>query len=99
MELNGKQRRALRSQAHHLRPAVIVGDAGMSPAVLARVDQELEDLELIKVKLGKNAGIKAKIAAPHLAEVTGSAVAQVVGGVVTLYRRRADRPEVALPGL
>lgn len=97
MELTGKQRRYLRSLAHHLDPVVQVGQAGVTEAVLAKVDQELEHHELIKVKVLESSLLTAGEAAPLLGAVEGAAVAQTIGRVVLMYRKRQKDPEIRLP--
>ncbi len=97
MELTGKQRRYLRGLAHHLDAVVQVGDAGVSDAVVAKVDVELDNHELIKVKIGQGSAVGKKEAAAELAKRTKSHVAQVIGRTVVLYRRRKEKPEIRLP--
>ena len=50
IELSPAERRALRARAHHLRPVVIIGDAGLTPAVLKEIDAHLKSHELIKIR-------------------------------------------------
>jgi putative YhbY family RNA-binding protein len=45
------EKRALRAQAHTLRPVVIVGHHGLTPAVLKEIDTSLRAHELIKVRV------------------------------------------------
>lgn len=96
MELTSKQRKYLKGLAHHLKPCVQVGDKGVSSAVIAKVSAELENHELIKVKLGE-APLKAKDAGPILAEHTAAALVQVIGKTVVLYKPREKEPEIRLP--
>lgn len=96
MELTGKQRAHLRGLAHHLNPTVQIGDRGISSAVVAKVVAELENHELIKVKIG-DSPVKAKEAAPILVEQTGAHLVQVIGKVVVLYKKRKKKPEIRLP--
>ena len=51
ISLNALQRRYLRGQAHHLHPVVMIGDAGLSEAVMREVDLNLKSHELIKVRI------------------------------------------------
>lgn len=44
-------RRALRARAHHLQPVVMIGDAGLTPAVLKEIDTHLKSHELIKIRV------------------------------------------------
>ncbi len=97
MPLKGKQARYLRSLAHHLKPVVMVGNAGLTDAVERKLDVELENHELIKVKVLEGAPLSAKEAAPLLEARLGAQVAQVIGRTVVLYRQREEDPEIVLP--
>ena len=50
MELSERQRRYLRGLGHALNPVLLIGNAGVSPAVVAEATRALHDHELIKVK-------------------------------------------------
>lgn len=96
MSLTGKQRRYLRGLAHHLQPVVLTGANGLSEALFAKVREELENHELIKVRIG-DGPMTAKEGAEPLAKATESDVAQVIGRIVVLYKRRKKDPEIRLP--
>ena len=97
MALSGKEARHLRGLAHHLNPVVMVGDSGVTDAVIDKVEFELENHELIKVRVaGEREEVEA--AAALLVERTGADLAGRVGKVVMLYRpRREGKPTVKLP--
>ncbi|MCB9794198.1 MAG: ribosome assembly RNA-binding protein YhbY [Alphaproteobacteria bacterium] len=97
MELTGKQRRYLRGLGHHLSPVVRVGQAGLTEALEAKTAAELENHELIKVKVGDGADDSPKSAAEHLAQACDAALVQVLGGTALLYRPREKDPEIRLP--
>ena len=88
--MKGTERAALRAEAHHLTPKVHVGQHGLSPTLIASLDDALRTHELVKVKLGKNADLKAKDAAGQLAGATKSEVIQVIGHTATFYRENPD---------
>jgi len=96
MELSGKQKRYLRGLGHHLKPVVMVGKDEVNEAVLASTDEALEIHELIKVKLQEGCIRERKSVAAELAAETGSAVAQVMGRTILLYRP-ATEPQIILP--
>lgn len=96
MSLTGKQRRYLRGLAHHLRADVQVGNAGLSDALVDKVDRELGHHELIKIRVGA-ADMTTKEAAKYLAEKTSSHVVQTIGHTVVLYREADEDPEIHLP--
>ena len=89
MPLTSKQARQLRGLAHPLQPVVQVGDKGVTQAVINKVDTELENHELIKVKIAADRD-EVKAAAIALCQATGAELAGSVGKVVMLYRRRKE---------
>jgi RNA-binding protein len=90
--LSGKDRAALRAEAHHLTPTVHVGQHGLSPTLIQSLDDALRTRELVKVQLGRQVELTAKAAAQSLAEATSSSVVQVIGKTVTLYRENPEIP-------
>ena len=99
--LTSNQRRHLRGLAHGLAAVVHVGKQGFTPAVRLQLDAALEDHELIKVRLA--AARPARPARPAIAamlvDATGAEHVGSIGGVLILYRRRADaeRRSIVLP--
>lgn len=96
MSLTPRQARFLRSLAHPLDPVVRVGAAGVTDAVVDKTDKELEIHELIKVKVEAERD-EVRDAAERLSSATRAEVAQVIGKVVVLYRKRAKKPTIRLP--
>lgn len=96
MALTTRQSRFLRSLAHPLDPVVRVGAAGVTDAVIDKTDKELEIHELLKVKIDADRD-EVRTCAASLASATRSDVAQIIGKVVVLYRRRAKKPTIRLP--
>lgn len=96
--LTAKQKKQLKSLAHHLDPLVRVGDKGITDGVLDAVDQALTDHELIKVKVLEDAPIDRKAAGAALAEPLDAHDIGVVGRVVILYRRHPEHPVIPLKG-
>jgi len=96
--LTSRQRGRLRSLAHSLEPAVLVGRAGVTDAVVREVDDALEARELIKVRLPGDREERARAAAA-MAERTSSELAGQIGRVAILYRGNPDpaRRKVDLP--
>lgn len=88
-QLTGRDRRALRSQAHGLRPVVQVGAAGVGESLLAAVDVALRDHELVKLEIARERDERALLA-EEVAARTGSAVAGLIGRMAILYRPAAN---------
>jgi RNA-binding protein len=95
--LSERQRRHLKGLAHPLKPVIRLGNAGVTPAVVAETQRALADHELIKVKApgGDREARDALIAA--LAQASGSALVQRIGNVAVLYRPRPEPPRLLLP--
>lgn len=93
--LRGFQKRALRARAHALSAVAQVGDAGLSPGVLAAVDEALRDHELVKVRMREPED--KKVQARALARATGAALCGLVGHTVILYRPHPEAPRIRLP--
>jgi RNA-binding protein len=89
--LRGKDRAALRAEAHHLAPAVQLGAQGITESLVKSLDEALRARELVKVKLGKGAEGGARDAANDLAARTNAEVVQVIGRTFTLYREKRGR--------
>jgi RNA-binding protein len=96
-ELTGKQRRYLRALGQRLTATLHVGHEGVSEAVVAQADAQLEAHELIKVRVGENAPEDRHETAERLAARTRAHLAQVLGRTALLYRRRQEEPRVVLP--
>ena len=70
MALTGKQRRYLRGLAHHLKPVVLTGASGVTEQVLTKVATELENHELIKVKVNDGPDIAREVASDVAARLS-----------------------------
>lgn len=88
--LTGKQKKYLRGLAHHLEPVVFVGREGLSETVIQSVLDTLKTRELIKVKLGQNCAVPKKEAASRLAELTHTALVQLIGKTIILFQANKD---------
>lgn len=96
MDLTTKQRQYLKGLAHHLKPCVQIGGNGLTSALAEKTLFELENHELIKVKVGEGP-MSGRDAGPLLAEQVEAALVQVIGKTIVLYKRRRKDPEIKLP--
>ena len=95
-DLTGKQKRQLRALAHALKPVVQMGQKGATEALKAKVNQELEVHELIKVKVSGDCLESPKEAGVLLSEACRAALVQVIGRTVVLYRAHSEEPAIQL---
>lgn len=96
MPLTVKQRKFLRAQVHSRKPVVIVGNAGLTTAVIDEIDAALAHHELIKVRVnaGDRAARRAMIEA--IVAQTDAELVQTLGHVASFYRP-TDPPKLTLP--
>ena len=87
--LNVKQKRKLKSLAHHLKPVVYIGRNGITDTVIEAVDKALSAHELIKVKFIDFKDEKKNII-QNIAEKTDSAFISIIGNVAILFRQNGD---------
>jgi RNA-binding protein len=90
MPLAEKLKRDLRQRGHSLKPVVIIGNAGLSEAVIREIDLSLEHHELLKVRLGgADREAKRRLIASICAACHAELV-QSIGHIALIYRRRAE---------
>jgi RNA-binding protein len=90
MAITGKERAELRAEAHHLDPLVHIGAQGITPTLIASLDDALRTRELVKVQLGRPVDERPRAIAERLAEATDAVVVQVIGRTATLYRENPE---------
>lgn len=98
--LNNKQIKYLRGMGHKLSPLVLIGKEGLSNSLLTAIDTELDNHELIKVKIGNNSNVDKKQAAALLPQKTSSGLVQLIGKTLLLYRenpKRDKKKRIKLP--
>ena len=86
MSLRGKQKRFLRSKAHHLQPIFQIGKGGINSARIVQIEEALEKRELIKVSLLQNTDEVAEEAAQVLEKEIDCEIVQIIGRVIVLYK-------------
>lgn len=96
--LKGSQRKYLRSQAHHLKPLVMIGRNGITEQLLGSVDLALKDHELIKIKFGEFKESKKEISA-EIAQTTKSEVVGIIGNIAIFYRPhpQTEKRKIKIP--
>ena len=96
MSLTQAQRRHLRKLAHHLKPVVIVGSAGLTEGVLAEIDSALAHHELVKIRVNAADRDERQAMIERIAENTGADWVLSIGHVAAFYRA-AEKPKIVLP--
>jgi len=97
MELSERQRKYLRGLGHALNPVLLIGQHGMTKAVVAEAKRALHDHELIKVKFrGAERGAR-DTGLTELATATDSVLIQRIGHTALYYKRRNEGPGIVIP--
>jgi RNA-binding protein len=86
MALSATEKKFCRSIGHHLKPIVLIGNAGLSDAVLAELERALEDHELIKVKVAAEDRDAKRATIAALAGAVNCEVVHSIGNVALVYR-------------
>jgi len=97
MSLSTSQKRYLRGLAHALSPVVMVGNKGITPALVKELDNALDQHELVKVKIGGDDRAARAGQIDALAEQASAEVVQRIGHVASYFRRNREDPKIALP--
>ncbi|MGM9925501.1 MAG: ribosome assembly RNA-binding protein YhbY [Bacillus sp. (in: firmicutes)] len=95
--LTGKQKRFLRSKAHHLTPIFQVGKGGVNDNMIRQIEEALEARELLKVSILQNCDVDKATVAQELAEGTKAELVQLIGLTVVLYKESKENKQLELP--
>ena len=88
--LTSDMKRVLKSRAHALKPIVLLGHQGLTPAVLSEIDIALNHHELIKIKLPQVERDARLLLVQEILSVTHSDLVQSMGRIVTIYKEKQD---------
>jgi putative YhbY family RNA-binding protein len=90
LKLTPAQRSDLRSQAHGLDPVVMIGDSGLTPAVMKEIDASLNSHGLIKIRvLGDDRDARVGHYETICADL-GAAPVQHIGKLLVIYRPKKE---------
>jgi putative YhbY family RNA-binding protein len=96
-EITPAERQALRGRAHGLNPVVLIGEAGLAPAVIAEIDRALNAHELIKIRVIGAAREAREALLDQVCAATGAAPVQHIGKVLVIYRERPPEEQAEVP--
>ncbi|WP_423681738.1 MULTISPECIES: YhbY family RNA-binding protein [unclassified Undibacterium] len=90
LKLTPAERSELRSEAHGLKPIVLIGDAGLSSAVLKEIDAGLNAHGLIKVRVfGDDREARSAMYDTICAELNAAPI-QHIGKLLVIYRPKLE---------
>ena len=90
--LTPSERREFRARAHRLHPVVMVGSAGLTPAVLHEIDVALKSHELIKIRmLGDDRDARER-GIQSICDSLDASPVQLIGKILVVYRPAPEPP-------
>jgi len=95
--LTPAQRQFLKGLAHNRQPVVMIGNQGLTAAVLKEIERGLDAHELIKIKAASDAPDTRRAWLEEICTNTGAAPVQQIGKILVIYRA-AGKPVIVLPG-
>ena len=88
--MNSADKKKLRAEAHTLKPVVMIGQSGLTEAVLAEIELALDSHELIKVKIRAERDDR-KLISEKICTNTGAELIQTIGQIAVLYRLNPNK--------
>jgi putative YhbY family RNA-binding protein len=85
-ELSPKKLRACRADAHHLDPVVMIGNDGLTPAVLHEIDLNLLSHGLIKIRVFSDDRATRQGFLDRIADELDAAPVQHIGKLLVVFR-------------
>ncbi len=86
IQLSTAQRKIHRAEAHHLDPVVMIGNDGLTPAVIKETDMALNAHGLIKIRVLGDDRQQREDIYQTIADQLGAAPIQHIGKLLVLWR-------------
>ncbi len=83
--MDAAKKKQFKSDAHSLKPVVMIGQGGLTTAVLAEVELALDSHELIKVRIRAERDDRKAIC-EEICTATKAELIQSIGQIIVLYR-------------
>jgi RNA-binding protein len=90
MQLDNETIKRLKSIGHELKPIVMIGNKGITPAISEEIDRALSDHELIKVKLPAGTKHERDIVSTEIATTANANVIHTIGRMALLLRQNPN---------
>jgi RNA-binding protein len=86
LNLTVTQRRDLKARAHPLNPVVIIGNAGLTPAVLDEIERSLKSHDLMKIRIMNDDRDAREAMLQEICETLNAGPVQHIGKILVIYR-------------
>jgi RNA-binding protein len=86
MIMDAASKKTLKAKAHALKPVVMIGQAGLTAAVLAEIEIALNCHELIKVKIRAEKD-ERNVIGEEICKTTHAELIQMIGQILVIFRK------------
>jgi RNA-binding protein len=97
MSLSNKQLKFLRGLSHDLKPVVMLGQKGLTDAVLNEIAIALDHHELVKIKLSVDDRDARRQIIDEICRHSQAEQVRVIGKTLSIYRPNRKNPVIQLP--
>ena len=84
--MNTKEISQLRAQAHHLKPVVMIGNAGLSDSVQKEIEVALKAHSLIKIQVAGDDRAARQAMLTEICSLTGATAIHLIGKQLVIFR-------------
>ena len=88
--MNPIEKKKLKAQAHPLSPVVMIGQAGLTPAVINEINLALDAHELIKIKIRAERNERGTIK-EQICNETQAELIQSIGQIAVFFRKKPKK--------
>ena len=85
--LNSHDLRELKSQLHHLKPAVVLEGEDLTDQAFHDIDRALDESELIKIRTYANSSEELSHLAEKICTKAKAVLVQTIGYIIAIYRK------------
>ncbi len=85
--MNKEQLLNLRKQAHHLKPVILIGQKGLTEAVINEIDLALKAHECIKIKISGVEKPERQTINNQILSSVNAHLIDTIGHVLVIYRK------------
>jgi putative YhbY family RNA-binding protein len=86
LTLSIPQRLELKGRAHAIKPVVLIGNAGLSPAVLDEIERSLKSHDLLKIRVMSDDREAREAMLKEICETLNAGPVQHIGKMLVIYR-------------
>src|SRR5690625_2857043 len=92
LSISVAERNQYRALAHHLKPVVLMGDQGLTDAVLKEIDTHLQAHQLIKIRVSEDERSVRQAYLQQICTELGAEPIHHLGKTLIIYKRNPLKP-------